>query len=215
MPPRLDPSDPTPLDYMKYVFGILAALLIVPAFLQGALAFVQTFVQTLLSIVLTLNLLLLSAVTGAVGIWWWQRRAVAGSPPSASVSATNAPRLDRPAPVQPATALLEAKPEPETIEAAALADGALADVTLAEIEASVACEVNEIGEASKFGLELANRDRPPMIQTQLARRLGVSPSTVRTHKLRSDFGQWSRQKDPEQLAWRYCEEARQFFVVSA
>lgn len=52
MPFRSDQPNPlntAPLDYIKYAVGVLAALLLVPALLQGALAFLQTFLQTLLS----------------------------------------------------------------------------------------------------------------------------------------------------------------------
>ncbi|NEQ23592.1 MAG: winged helix-turn-helix domain-containing protein [Microcoleus sp. SIO2G3] len=44
---------------------------------------------------------------------------------------------------------------------------------------------------------------------ELARRLGVSYSTVQRRKLREDFAQWSRNLDPDRLSWTY--KNRRFF----
>lgn len=39
--------------------------------------------------------------------------------------------------------------------------------------------------------------------TELARRLGVSYSTIQRRKLRQDFAQWSSNLDPDRLSWQY------------
>ncbi len=252
MPLRSDQSDlskPTPLDYVKYAFGVLAALLLVPALLQGALAFLQTFLQTLLSIVLTLNLLILSAVAGVAGVWIWQRRVLADSGEPVTIDSTISVEPSR----ETSPALVRGGGEPQTTEepTAAQAEDPIAassigEVTLDRLDGLGSDESAPSGFASLVipsdiasgetisvtipdvvsetprspsgqNLILPNsQPRPePLIQAQLARRLGVSSSTIGVRKLKPDFGEWSSQKDPAGLAWRYCEEARQFFVMSA
>jgi len=46
--------------------------------------------------------------------------------------------------------------------------------------------------------------------TALARRLGVSKSTISLYKQRTDFPEWSRSRDPEGVAWMYKHESKQF-----
>jgi hypothetical protein len=255
MPFRSDPSEhlkATPLDYVKYAFGVLAALLLVPALLQGALAFLQTFLQTLLSIVLTLNLLMLSAVAGVVGVWVWQRRGLASSVESVTIEPTISVEptiLNDPAPdlgtLEPQTRdedlanedlanedIADDRTEVSSIGDAMLrrvdsADSALPGFAALAIPSPDAIPVtipDVVSETprSPIAQDIAPSDdqtRPeplePFIQAQLARRLGVSSSTIGVRKLKPDFGEWSSQKDPAGLAWRYCEEARQFFVVPA
>ncbi|NJN61946.1 MAG: hypothetical protein HC795_10795 [Coleofasciculaceae cyanobacterium RL_1_1] len=257
MPFRSDQSDlskSTPLDYVKYAFGVLAALLLVPALLQGLLAFLQTFLQTLLSIVLTLNLLVLSAVAGVAGVWIWQRRVLASSgevvtidpiDPTVSVESS---RQHSPvfaqgalAPQTPQTLAQDAQDTTDLIVASSLGDGDLdqrnpldpddspppgfaalkisSTISLSDVIPVTIPDVVSETLRSPSDLRLAPPSDPsqpePLIQAQLARRLGVSSSTIGVRKLKPDFGEWSSQKDPAGLAWRYCEEVRQFFVMSA
>jgi hypothetical protein len=51
----------------------------------------------------------------------------------------------------------------------------------------------------------------PLTQAQLARRLNVSASTIGYHKLKPDFADWVRSKDPEGLIWLYSTETKQFY----
>ena len=212
MPLRTDPSNqskPTPLDYVKYALGVLAALLLVPAFLQGVLAFLQTFLQTLLSIVLTLNLLILSAVAGVAGIWIWQRRALAGeSVTIESDIVIETPSRDHFASERNALEI------PMECADLAIALPETTVVTLPDVSSETPPQLTDSDETQASG-QSNPEESVSLIQVQLARRLGVSSSTIGVRKLKPDFGEWSSQKDPAGLAWRYCEEERQFLVMSA
>lgn len=47
-------------------------------------------------------------------------------------------------------------------------------------------------------------------QVQLANRLSVHASTISKRKTKPDFIQWSREKDPEAIAWEYSRETKRF-----
>ena len=49
-----------------------------------------------------------------------------------------------------------------------------------------------------------------LTQVQLANRLKVHPSTISKRKTKPDFIQWSREKDPEAIAWEYSRETKRF-----
>lgn len=53
----------------------------------------------------------------------------------------------------------------------------------------------------------------PLIQAELARRLNVSPSTIRNHKFKPDFSEWSQSKDPQGIAWVFSPENQQFYPL--
>ncbi|MBV5259587.1 hypothetical protein FLX56_14285 [Synechococcus moorigangaii CMS01] len=50
----------------------------------------------------------------------------------------------------------------------------------------------------------------PMIQTELAKRFSVHPSTLRKRRGKANFAEWSQEKDPDNIAWRYDPHTRQF-----
>lgn len=43
----------------------------------------------------------------------------------------------------------------------------------------------------------------PITGVKLARRLGISPSTLSRYKGRSNFSEWSQDLDPDGIAWVY------------
>ncbi|AFZ47568.1 hypothetical protein Cyast_1607 [Cyanobacterium stanieri PCC 7202] len=47
-------------------------------------------------------------------------------------------------------------------------------------------------------------------QTELAKRLEVSPSTVGKRKLDDDFSIWSQSRDPDGIPWFYKEDEKEF-----
>ena len=47
-------------------------------------------------------------------------------------------------------------------------------------------------------------------QTELAKRLEVSTSTIAKRRLDRDFGLWCQSRDPEGLPWEYIEKDKQF-----
>jgi len=215
-----NPANPTPLDYVKYAVGIVVALLLVPAFLQGMLAFLQTFLQTLLSIVLTLNLLVLSAVAGVVGVWMWQRRAIAGVSETVTIEPSPVvPSLDQPPlaseyhDLEPSIDRLTERLTEQQAERSSrtIASPDTIVVTIPDMRSETPPPLTPSDKP--FG---NNHSSPePLIQAQLARRLGVSSSTIGARKLKPDFNDWSSRKDPTGLAWRYCEEERLFVAESA
>lgn len=46
-------------------------------------------------------------------------------------------------------------------------------------------------------------DIDPLTSSQLADRLGVTSRTIRRRKRMANFGNWTQQRDPEGIAWRY------------
>ncbi|MEB3226189.1 MAG: hypothetical protein VKJ86_10345 [Synechococcus sp.] len=50
----------------------------------------------------------------------------------------------------------------------------------------------------------------PMIQTELAKRFSVHPSTLRKRRNKANFAEWSQEKDPDNIPWRYDPRTRQF-----
>ncbi|MBF2066828.1 MAG: hypothetical protein IGS39_20770 [Calothrix sp. C42_A2020_038] len=52
-----------------------------------------------------------------------------------------------------------------------------------------------------------------LIQSELAKRLNVYSSTVFKRRDDPDFSEWSRNRDPDGIAWRYDRKAREFFPL--
>lgn len=50
-----------------------------------------------------------------------------------------------------------------------------------------------------------------LTQTELAYRLGVHATTVSKWKMRGDFMEWSKSKDPAGLAWKYEVKSKRFY----
>lgn len=49
-----------------------------------------------------------------------------------------------------------------------------------------------------------------LIQGELAQRLNVHTATVGKRKLNPDFPEWTRKKDPDDIAWQYLPEEKTF-----
>ncbi len=52
-----------------------------------------------------------------------------------------------------------------------------------------------------------------LIQSELAKRLGVYSSTVFKRRNDPQFSEWSRNRDPDGIAWSYSKETKEFFPV--
>jgi thiol-disulfide isomerase/thioredoxin len=52
-----------------------------------------------------------------------------------------------------------------------------------------------------------------LIQSELAKRLGVYSSTVYKRRNDPDFSEWSRSRDPDGIAWSYSRKSREFFPL--
>ncbi|MCU0547445.1 MAG: hypothetical protein MUE44_35670 [Oscillatoriaceae cyanobacterium Prado104] len=48
-------------------------------------------------------------------------------------------------------------------------------------------------------------------QTELSRRFKVHANTISKWKIKPEFAEWSRQKDPEAIAWEYSTENKRFY----
>ncbi|NJK73762.1 MAG: hypothetical protein HC849_09290 [Oscillatoriales cyanobacterium RU_3_3] len=48
-------------------------------------------------------------------------------------------------------------------------------------------------------------------QTELSRRFKVHANTISKWKIKAEFPEWSRQKDPEAIAWEYSTENKRFY----
>lgn len=51
----------------------------------------------------------------------------------------------------------------------------------------------------------------PLSQVQLARRLNLSPATIRRRKNEVNFSEWSKNKDPQGISWIYSEQSQRFY----
>lgn len=52
-----------------------------------------------------------------------------------------------------------------------------------------------------------------LIQSELAKRLGVYSSTVYKRRNDPDFAEWSRSRDPDGIAWTFSRKTKEFFPV--
>lgn len=52
-----------------------------------------------------------------------------------------------------------------------------------------------------------------IIQSELAKRLDVHSSTIYKRRSEPDFTDWTRNRDPEGLAWGYAEAAKEYYRV--
>jgi len=52
-----------------------------------------------------------------------------------------------------------------------------------------------------------------LTQKELATRLNVHSSTISKRKTKPDFSQWSSQKDPESISWKYLKEQARFLPI--
>ena len=52
-----------------------------------------------------------------------------------------------------------------------------------------------------------------LIQSELAKRLDVHSSTVYKRREDPDFAEWSRNRDPEDIAWQYSPDSKLFFPM--
>ena len=54
----------------------------------------------------------------------------------------------------------------------------------------------------------------PLNQAKLAKRLQVHSSTVSKRKINANFDEWSRNLDPEGVAWTYSPETKRFYPMT-
>ncbi|WP_424102490.1 hypothetical protein [Moorena producens] len=49
-------------------------------------------------------------------------------------------------------------------------------------------------------------------EEELAQRLGVAPAILQQLRDKPDFKQWSQDKDPESVSWRYQKDKQRYIV---
>ncbi len=54
-----------------------------------------------------------------------------------------------------------------------------------------------------------------LTQKELATRLNVHASSISKRKTKPDFSQWSSQKDPESIPWKYLKEQGRFLPIAS
>ncbi|MDJ0728809.1 MAG: hypothetical protein QNJ33_02345 [Crocosphaera sp.] len=57
------------------------------------------------------------------------------------------------------------------------------------------------------------KEKFTLIQSDLAKRLDTTPSTIGRRKTDANFAEWSQSKDPEGIAWKYLRKSRVFIPV--
>lgn len=53
----------------------------------------------------------------------------------------------------------------------------------------------------------------PLIQSELAKRFKVHPSTISKKKLEATFPLWSQVVDPDGISWQYCQQTKLFSPI--
>ena len=90
-----------------------------------------------------------------------------------------------------------------------------------EVEEESAIELASLEELPEETLEHAEHVKPlekqlflgSLIQSELAKRLGVYSSTVFKRRDAPAFPEWSRNKDPDGIAWTFSADTKEFFPV--
>ncbi|MFB8797980.1 MAG: hypothetical protein U7126_27990 [Microcoleus sp.] len=59
--------------------------------------------------------------------------------------------------------------------------------------------------------KVAENPKISFTQTELSRRFKVHASTIGKWKVKPEFAEWSREKDPEAIAWEYATENKRFY----
>nr|MDJ0600059.1 hypothetical protein [Crocosphaera sp.] len=57
------------------------------------------------------------------------------------------------------------------------------------------------------------KEKFTLIQSDLAKRLDTTPSTIGRRKTDESFAQWSQSKDPDGIAWKYLRKSKVFIPV--
>ncbi|MDJ0510865.1 MAG: hypothetical protein QNJ64_16650 [Crocosphaera sp.] len=78
------------------------------------------------------------------------------------------------------------------------------------IETPPAASTSENAETSA---ETQKKQKFTLIQSDLAKRLDTTPSTIGRRKTDQGFAEWSQSKDPDGIAWKYLRKSKVFIPV--
>ncbi len=117
--------------------------------------------------------------------------------------------LDTPIPVESAVnsqpaAPLEAVPELSNLRQ--LFDEDQSTPTIAELEEQLTISTTPAA-------PILDRSVVPILQSELAKRLDVHPSTIYKRRSEPGFTDWTRNRDPEGLAWGYAEVEKEYYQI--
>ncbi|MGK7881294.1 MAG: hypothetical protein AB4060_14520 [Crocosphaera sp.] len=68
-------------------------------------------------------------------------------------------------------------------------------------------------ESEKNSADGKEKEKLRLIQSDLAKRLDTTPSTIGRRKTDASFAEWSQSKDPDGIAWKYLRQSRVFIPV--
>ncbi len=68
-------------------------------------------------------------------------------------------------------------------------------------------------ESEKTSADGKEKEKLRLIQSDLAKRLDTTPSTIGRRKTDASFAEWSQSKDPDGIAWKYLRQSRVFIPV--
>lgn len=120
------------------------------------------------------------------------------------------------------------EPEPEEVSTRRALSSANTQILTGlepKLEASHAQQVTSETVSEEIDAEpqhLRREDKQPLekqllfgslIQSELAKRLGVYSSTVFKRRDDPQFSEWSRNRDPDGIAWTYSKETKEFFPL--
>ncbi|MGB5896930.1 MAG: hypothetical protein WBG66_01905 [Geitlerinemataceae cyanobacterium] len=207
---------------VRYALVVLLMLLVTPALLQGTMAFFRAFAHTLEMTFVALGL-------AGSGLWVWhsarqkqqQRESIQGlldrlvSEGQPFTLFDFAAKVGLPVPI--------VKPYLENVsrDLKTLAEVDDRGTIYYYVKLPDSPETSPTDRITQHQLQpsaTADRESPnpqtldrPLIQAELARRLQVSASTIGKRKLKPDFTEWVRSKDPQGMSWRYSQVTKQFY----
>ena len=85
-----------------------------------------------------------------------------------------------------------------------------ANISVAITEESMPISPSPVSEEETTINSPSESNLPPLSQSELAKRLEVSPTTIAKRKSQRDFSLWSKSRDPDGVSWKYVEETKLF-----
>ncbi|WP_107667719.1 hypothetical protein [Cyanothece sp. BG0011] len=68
-------------------------------------------------------------------------------------------------------------------------------------------------QAQDTSTDTEKKEKFTLIQSDLAKRLDITPSTIGRRKRDASFAEWSQSKDPDGIAWKYLRKSKVFIPV--
>lgn len=84
--------------------------------------------------------------------------------------------------------------------------------TLQENLSQVNARIDAI-EKTQESAEDSPQSPPALSQSELAQRLGCHKSQISRHKDSGDFEAWTRERDPDAIAWNYDPKSKRYLIV--